>query len=184
MLPQDYITTCIEAVPIIRKGWRWLVERNMEVIITPHYEDLPAYSISPPLPSKHIVGGVHALLNLQLINHRTDRPERIIGCWAELRKKRAKLWKQTLSVIPVEVIGSAILGNEVPIRDLLLPAMSSPQNYVIRILGNLKGFEMPRESELVLVFRMVGPMRRYVRILTKVQHDPKQADYISGLAKQ
>ncbi len=33
---------------------------------------------------------------------------------------------------------------------------------------------MPRQLELVLVFKMVGPMRKYIHKLTDIRHNPKQ----------
>lgn len=56
--------------------------------------------------------------------------------------------------------------------------MDRQQTHVIQIGGDLEGFEMPRKPELVLVFKRVGPIRKYVRELTKIRHDPKQ---VSGI---
>jgi hypothetical protein len=151
---------------------RWLLERRMEVIIKPHFGESESYSVSAP--TRERPGSVAAWLDLQPINHRTDRPERIIGCWAELRKRRALFWRKTLATIPVIVLNSPTLKRDNPIEDILLPPMDRPQTHTVRIMGNLNGFQMPRKSELVLVFRMVGPIRKYVRKLISVRHDPKQ----------
>lgn len=172
----------LELVPLIRKLIRWLLERQMEVIISPHFEDSKPYSVLAPIGEGW--GGVAAWLDLQLINHRTDRPERIIGCWAELRKNRALFWRKTLAEIPIKVVASPTLKRDMPITDILLEPMCKPQTHVIKILGDLKGFQMPRKSELVIVFRMVGPMRKYVRRLTKVRHAPKQVSDIPDWGKQ
>ena len=143
----------------------------MEVVISPHFEDSETYSITGHLGERRL--GVAAWLDLRLINHRTDRPERVIGCWAELRRNRALFWKKTLAKIPITVVASPTLKRDMPINDILLPPMDKPQTHVIRILEDLQGFQMPRKSELVIVFRMIGPMRRYVRRLTKIKLEPK-----------
>ena len=162
----------MELVPLIRKFMRWLLERQMEVMISPHFEDSKPYSVSVIAGQRRV--GVAAWLDLQFINHRTDRPERIIGCWAELRQNRALFWKRTLGVVPVKVMISPTLKHDTPITDIVLAPMCKPQTHVIQILGDLKGFQMPRKSELVIVFRMVGPIRKCVRRLTTVRHNPKQ----------
>jgi len=147
----------------------------MEVSVNPHYEDMqPTYSVSAPAPSIGKSGGVFALLDLQLINHSTDRPERIIGCWAELRKRHLLLWRRTLAKIPIKTQSPTDYKLEYPVKDIYLEPMGKPQIHVINIIGSFQDFEMPRRAELVMVLKMVGPMRRYVHKLTDIRHDPKQ----------
>ena len=177
MAPQDIIWAFSDAIPLIRRGWRWLLERNMEVRVKAHFEDMgdPYGVIAPNLETGRL-GGVYALLDLRLVNHRTDRPERIIECWAELRKRRLFLWRRTLAKIPVLTYSPNSRNPlDSPIKDIYLEPMGKPKTHVISIAGNFQDIEMPRRSELVLVFRMVGPMRKYIYKLTDVRHNPKQA---------
>lgn len=143
----------------------------MEVVIKAHYEDMEPYSITAPSPEK--IGGVYALLDLRLINHRTDRPERIIGCWVELRRHHLLLWHRTLAKIPVLTNSPTDWELKYPIKDIHLEPMGKPQDYVINILGDLQGFAMPKRSELVLVFKMVGPVRKYICEVTDVLYNPQ-----------
>ena len=146
----------------------------MEVTVKAHFEDMAPYNISAPDLVTGKSGGVYALLDLCLINHRTDRPERIIECWAELRKRHLLFWRRTLAKIPIKTQSSTDYELEYPVKDIYLKPMGKPQTHVINIIGDLEAFKMPRRAELVMVFKMVGPMRKYIYKLTDVRHDPKQ----------
>ncbi len=174
MAPQDIIWAFFDAIPLIRRGWRWLLERHMEVTVKAHFEDMKPYNISAPDLVTGGRGGVYALLDLCLINHSPDRPQRIIGCWAELRKRHLLLWRRTLAKIPVLTRSPNSWQLESPIKDIYLELMGEPQTHVINIIGDLEGFKMPRWWELVLVLKMVGPIREYKRKLTDVRHEQKQ----------
>ena len=174
MLIKESIFAFLEVIPIIRKGLRWLLERNMEVTVKAHFEDMKPYNISAPDLATGKSGGVYALLDLCLINHRADRPERIIECWAELRKRRLLFWRRTLAKIPIKTQSSTDYKLEYPVKDIYLEPMGKPQTHVINIIGDLEGFKMPRRSELVIVFKMVGPMREYKYKVTDVVHNSKQ----------
>jgi hypothetical protein len=151
------------------------LERNLEVTIKEHFEDMSKpYNISAPDLATGRPGGVYSLLDLQLINHRVDRPERIIECWAELRRRHLLFWHTTLAKIPVLTSSSNNWQLETPIKDIYLEPMSKPQNYVINIIGDFNNVKIPRHFELVVVFRMVGPIRKYIHKLTNVRHDQKR----------
>jgi hypothetical protein len=179
------VKTTIEAIlnvlPLIRRIWHWLLERNLEVTTTPRYEDLPYY-VSAPDPIKGLSGYVTATINLTLINHRVDRPERIIECWGELRKRRWIFWNATLAKLSVETNADTDYQLKYPITNLLLEPMGAPHKRPIRLSGELSGFKMPRRSELVLVFKMVGTMRRKEHRLDTVTYNSKvpKADDING----
>ena len=154
----------------------------MEVTVKAYVEeDDKPYTVGAPDTVTGTPGLVSAILNLRLINHRSDRPERIIGCQAELKKRHLFFWRRTLAVIQVDTPSSTLLGVSVPINNIFLEPMGEPQTLVIHIHGPLENIKMPRRSELVLVFQMVGPMRKYTYKLTDVLHNPKQvADKIGS----
>lgn len=169
----EYIGVFFDATPIIRRLWRWLIERNMEVEIKPHFKDTKTYSIAAPYPAKNLAGGVHSYLDLTIINHNTQRPERIIECWGEIRKNRWLFWKRTLARVDVESV-----PDNKKISNVLLESLGEPKHLTICLSATLSGFKLPRKSELVLIFRMVGPIRKYIIKLTGIKHNQKQVSDI------
>jgi hypothetical protein len=176
---KSIIETIFGTLPLIRRIWHWLLERNMEVITEPRYEDI-GYYVSAPDPTKGLSGYVTAIINLTLINHRADRPERIIECWGELRKRRWVFWKTTLAKLSVTTNADIDYQLKYPIINLLLEPMGAPHKRPIQLSGKLSGFRMPRWSELVLIFKMVGTMRKKEHRLDTVTYNPKMA----GVNKQ
>ena len=169
----------LDMVPFVRRFWRWLWERQMEVTIEPRYPDLggPIHTVvTVPDGSTDFDGGWYeGLISLTLINNRTDRQERIIGIWPELRTRRLLFWKRTIAIgeahVPDPIAG---WPHGRPVTDLLLQPMSAPAMIVLNVGGSFKGIKLPKKSEIVLVFKMVGPMRRMTRKLTEVRHRPKR----------
>jgi hypothetical protein len=176
---KSIIETIFGTLPLIRRIWRWLLERNMEIIAKPRYDDI-GYSIYAPDLTKGLSGHVSAIIDLTLINHRTDRQERIIGCWGELRKRRWLFWRTTLAKISVDTNSADDWHLKYPITNLVLDPMGQPYQCSAQLSGELSGFKMPRWSELVLVFKMVGPMRRKEHRLDTVTYNLKMA----GVNKQ
>jgi len=156
----------------------------MEVSVKPHYEDLGnPYSIRPSYPKYDIEGCVNSLyLDMEITNHSTNMPQRIIGCHAELRKRRVLFWKRTLITIPVTRQSPNKYDDFVPINDIFLEPMGKPNRCLIQIDGEFPELRLPHKSELVLVFKMVGPMRSYVYKLEDVIHDHKK--WIAELDKE
>ena len=168
------ILSLLYTIPLIRRLWRWLLERHMEIEVKDHKPVIgKTYVVQPP----HFVDGVqigtvYALVDLYLTNHHPDRTERVVGCWAELRTRRWLLWKRTLATIDVGVPDPGDPARHTPITDILIRPVSAPRKVTIQILGNIRDFTMPRRSELVLILKMVGPIRRLEHQLTRVTHDP------------
>ena len=138
----------------------------MEVNVSPRWEDMKPISVTPPgLPGS----GISAYLTLKLINHRTDRLERIIGSWIELRQRHMILWNRTLAKVPFAVESQSD-STPKPITDINLPQMGAPQTYLVEAAEGFGDFKMPKKSELVIVFKMVGPMRKYIKRIAKVKY--------------
>jgi len=138
----------------------------MEVNVKDHFNSDDPYWVSRHDFETNSTDYVQAYLDLQLINHRTDRPERIIECWAELRKNYFLFWNKTLAQIPVTIPSGHSYKDE-PITDILLEPLGKPKELVIRIGGTCKAI-LPKKSQLVSVFKMLGPIRRYVKKLDDV----------------
>ena len=89
----------LELLPFINKLIRRMLERGMEVEVSSHFKDMPQPNVLAPIPAEGLAGHVHGFLDVRLTNHRTNRPERIVGCWAELRKRHLFFWKHTINFV-------------------------------------------------------------------------------------
>ena len=164
----------LDATPIARTGWRWLLERQMEIGILPakwmagRDEKISlAIGIEPdatgrPAPHPYI----HALFGLQLINHRTDRKERVLAVDLAFKRHRAWLWRKTFLAIPVCYRESG--GDLRPIENVELEPQSAPVELQCRVEhavsdGSVRVDMFPNRFEIWLVLRMVGPLRRTER---------------------
>ena len=102
---------------------------------------------------------------LRLINHRTDRKERIIGVWLAIKKRHWLLWHKTIARVPVcQRLRSP--GEPPPIRNVVLEPLSAPTEIQCRtydILSDDVPERVPPKSELWLILDMVGPVRRVER---------------------
>ena len=165
MTPHDWVWLFLEGTPILRRFWRWILCRKMEVIVTPYDftgGDEATYSVAVNPQWVR----VWALLNLRIINH-SDKPERILGCSVHLRKRHLFLWQRTLGEVNVQK-----RLDDSPLDNLLLEPCTS-HDEVIRIDGGFRHTGFPRHSELILVFKMVGQMRKYELKLEDIIHNPK-----------
>ena len=99
---------------------------------------------------------IGAVFNLKLINHRTDRSERIVGCSLDLKKRYWLLWNKTIISIPVPGFSN-----------LELSPLSAPVYIEVKVYRTFHVQQIPHRAKLVLKFKMVGPMRKYERVLKK-----------------
>ncbi len=164
MFVVEVTSTILQGVPLARTIARSIRERGLEVKV----EAGSDYVIQYGDPTSKWPPAIYADLRITLTNHRTDRPERIIGCHLELKRKVLFLWSRTiLSVLLRNRVGNADKF------DIELPAMSSPTSIEVVAFGpGLASKESaPKYSDLMLVLQLVGPIRRMERRLTKVTHD-------------
>ena len=98
----------LKSIPLLRRGWRWLWERRIEIEI-----DSPG-SANPASPARGLRRDddgpilivavapenphIFAWFDLVLVNHRTNRKERILGIELHLKKRHRLFWKKTLAV--------------------------------------------------------------------------------------
>ncbi len=116
-------------------------------------------AIEPPLPDEGpgMRPWVYMRFTLRLVNHRTDRKERVIGGSVALKRRRLLLWRKTLQEVP-------LLIDEVAITDIELPPMSSAIEVDCHASGNVNDSEAwPSRIEAWIVLDMVGPIRRFER---------------------
>lgn len=166
----EIIGTFFDGVPVLRTIWRKMWERGMEVSIEP----LSPYVIQWGT----LVPAIYARMRLTFTNHRSDRPERIINCRVELKKRHLLLWKRTLLSIPVHLLASspADVGPEREltkdsILDLKIEPVSPPVSIDIFANGPSLTNGLPKWSELVLILDIVGPIRRMERTIQRVRRD-------------
>jgi len=169
MAVAQIVDVLLEATPILRGLWRRLLERGIEVTVLPpldpggkEREAEPVIEVDrDPLPA--VGRTIYADFALRLINHRTDRKERVRAGRLEIKKPRLFLWRQTVWQAPISGRRppSAQPPGQ-PMANLVLKPMSAPVEVECRVLGKLDE-PLPKRSELWLVLEMIGPIRRVQR---------------------
>ena len=164
----EAIGLALSYLPVI--GWlgRKILERDMDVQMVDH--PVGSTKIDKFIQVGYDEGNrrlsVSTFFGLRLVNHRTDRIERVIGCSLELRYRRWLVRKRTLRTIPVRVGHDDRDWQEVE-----LPKQSSPTTIPLK---SIEWFEdappPPRRYKLVLVLDMVGPVRRVERTMEKFKY--------------
>ncbi len=93
----------LNGLPLVRCLWRWLWERRLEIEFHSPISHLPSFGPNEddtPILTVHIRPAnphIHAWLNLTVVNHRTDRPERIQSVELHLKKRRLWFWRETIA---------------------------------------------------------------------------------------
>ena len=164
----DIIGIALTFIPIINKLGERLLERNMEITILAlkaasqgqmHRE--PAIEVKSSIKSGQPYITIGAVCKLVLINHRTDRSERIVGCTLDLKKGYWLLWNKIILSVPVYGNGNI----DKPLNNLELKPLSAPIDIEVKVYQTLPIQKIPHRVKLVLKFRMVGPMRRKEKLL-------------------
>jgi len=170
----EWIGVALRALPLIGKAGSWLLERGMEVTIHPHthpasgvpMKDAPTFilAIEPPTDpaTVRLNPYSYSVFRLRLVNHRTDRQERVIAARIALKCRRWMFWRRTLFTLPVNDAGRS--GSK-PVT-ALLSAMSAPVEIECKAFAditNLPEWGDVRRVEEWLVLDMVGPIRRIER---------------------
>ena len=156
-----FIGAVFDAVPLLRWAWRSLLERQMEVQIQLTSEEYDVQYGENAI--------IFATIRLRLVNHRTDRKERITGACAALKTRFLWFWRRTIVTVPV----TARVGPS--LEDLLLEPQCSPVQLEAWIDGPTGNAKLERTMELWLVLDMVGPIRKLERKLTTVKHQPSSS---------
>ena len=182
----EAIGAFLDGFPLIRGIWRRLRERQMEVEFHSPNSELPSFNPRVENDDPIVSVGVHpanphiyAWLNLAIVNHRTDRPERVQSIELHLKKRRLWFWRSTIATADVlehSYSAGARDFQTVPLRDWLIDPLSARQTKGIMAEGKIPIHpkSLPRRMWLVLHFRMVGPMRHMTRELKDISHDPKR----------
>ena len=163
----------LDGIPFVHTVWRWLLERQLEVDLREFEwrggdkEKLNfTVTIEPNEPGA-VPWRPHFYIRfaLRMVNHRTDRLERVIGARFVIKKRRLYFWRKDVAEIAVLQVGAGQLHGP-PITDLMIEAMSAPVE--IRCVADEALDEdisdrIPTLSEIWLVLDMVGPIRRWER---------------------
>lgn len=182
---KEVMWLCLDASPLIRRVWRWLLERGMEISIQhPHSHPLGKSPFSnwkdgEPLYTVYVGENPYIYLwgDIVLTNHRNDRKERITGCSLHLKKRHRLFWDKTIT--SAEVKESIPHGRSVPqykpINDIELLPMSAPLVLTVKAEAPIQVpvKTLPKKMKLVLEFRMVGPIRRMRYTFLSISHNPK-----------
>ena len=172
----------LNGLPLVRCLWRWLWERQMEIGFHSPISHLPSFGPDEddtPILTVHVHAAnphIHTWMNLTVVNHRTDRPERIQSIELHLKKRRLWLWRETIAqtVASEHTHTASGFPQDVPFTDWLIEPMSARQTRSIWADGPIPihPHALPPWMELVLHFKMVGPMRHMTRTLRVYKHDP------------
>jgi hypothetical protein len=183
----DCIDTTCNAVPILRGLWCWFWEHDMEVEFrepnSKIVRGIRGTNIpdgARPLHTIHVGENPHIYmwLDMELTNHRTNRPEVIKSCDLHLKARHWRLWKKTIARAPVllENPNHSLYSfqNGLAWKPLRIEPQSLPVILTVEAEGPIEYpiKELPRNLELVLEFGMVGPHRRVRKLLGKYSHDP------------
>ncbi|MEX0800725.1 MAG: hypothetical protein WD379_05875 [Dehalococcoidia bacterium] len=162
-----------DGVPLLRRAWRWLLERQMEVaLLAPMWRSgrdpdmtLQVAIEAPADDQIEMRASIFAHFAMRLVNHRPDRKERIVGAKLALKKHWIILWRRTLVEIPVHQRGQGQLLGPI-ISDIELEPISSPveiQCVAQETLDQSLRERLPKRFEMWLVLDMVGPIRKLQR---------------------
>ena len=179
MDPWSFILTCIETIPYVGKAFRRCLERDMQVEIAGWFPDMEPI-LTASILYKDSEGrlwiidnpNIYGQFKLVVVNHRTDRPERILDAWLLLEKKRFLFWRRVMARAVVKVHG--VHGEDQPFENILLEPQSGRQEYVLVADGPITHpiDAFPRRSQLVLQLNLSGPLRRIRRTVVKsLMHD-------------
>ena len=162
------------AVPPLRAIWRRVMEGHLEVDVLPTPPDTePSFTVSgggrdvPPTWGL-VPAGLYATFRLRLLSHRTDRPERVIGCSLAVKRRRLRFWRQTLLEVPM------VRRSDYGAVNVRLDPLSGPTeiDLVVQDESPDSSLIIPAEqlngTEIVLVLAMVGPIRKLERKLRDV----------------
>ncbi len=131
MVPAYLLPSVIDTIPAVRWAWRKSLERRMEVVIgdpkgvdgKPE-EATFAFAIDAPY-LRDFTPFVSARFVLKLINHRTDRKERVMGVRLALKRRHFVLWRRMLLHVPVQRTEPNTL-NGTPLEDIPLRRLAPP----------------------------------------------------------
>ena len=106
-------------------------------------------------------------IGLRMVNHRTDRPEHIVGCSVELKRRYLLLWHKTIVNIPVRVN-----HDKTPWKEVFLEPMSRSHTVALNALSAFTNIELPKRSDLFIVLDLVGPIKKMERLLQHIERGP------------
>jgi hypothetical protein len=161
----------MDCFPLFRHIWRWLWERQMDMSFhspTANFgppDDGPIISLFPK--------EFGVWMGVKMVNNRTDRRERIIGASVHLKQRFLWFWRKTLIEVPLR--HSDPSNPAAPENSLKLVSNIELEPISERVWVVLEGsapFNIPQQMwpnylEVVIEFSMVGPMRKYGRVLKR-----------------
>jgi len=158
-----------DATPAVRTLWRWALERDMDLTIT---KKSSRYFVMyrDPQQEAHAPGQMWGLLTVRFVNHSRSHKERIIGAYVALKRPFLYFWRKTLTTVPVYWHTPS---TRAPFT-LDLEPMAGPIVADLEMGGDTGDPKLYPKMELVLVFEMVGPIRRMQIPLEPVTHNQEK----------
>jgi hypothetical protein len=174
-----------DSMPLVRRFWRWILERNMEIEIKRPHSEVPEDTLLAQVstqPFKRVIvdpDNPHIWMwaDLILTNHRSDRREVITQATLHLKKRRFFFWHRTIAQAPVRIHEQPILlASKGPLlKNIVLEPMSLPRVITVNAQGPIQVpiEDLPKTMWLYLELKLVGPIRRMNRLIDTVHHNPK-----------
>jgi len=137
----------------------------MDISVLPLPLPRPIYLSHEPGSDRGDRNAVFVLVDiyLRLINHNTERKERILGCGISVHGKRQRLVED----VPAQMFDAE--GNN-RVHEILLDPLDSPRTN--RVVASIPAWMLSYMDTMTLYlnFEMVGPIRNIKKKLTTVQY--------------
>lgn len=145
----------------------------MQVTVSRHI-DFPDFTVTYKNPDPQGFSWrpmIWGIVQVRLINHRTDRKERIIGAQVALKRRHWWLWRKTIAVAPGRYRGGA--KHRQPVSDIELEPQSAPVEFELEFEQSFED-DPPytKKMDLVLELDTVGPLRIVRRKIGQITHSP------------
>lgn len=157
------ISFSLEGLPLLRTLWRWMMERGFEIQINPQGQ----YELRDP--NEEVPSWMYGRMNLVLINHRTDRLERVIGAQVLLKRRAFWLWHRTIISTPLRLV---VGTSRRAITNIEMKAVSEPYAAEVSFEDSPDAEQFGRRMDVILELQMVGPIRRIERRLASFTNKP------------
>jgi hypothetical protein len=172
------ISQIAQSIPLVNNLWQRFMERQLEVTVKgPTFSQTGLPAREPAFVVQ--VGqfkSLNILCDLVLTNHRTSRKERIISAEVHMKKRHWLFWKKTIFHVPLDRYACE-RRDPYPFNNVELEPMSAPIAITVTVSAALPENvvrDLPRRFDLVVEFKLVGPIQKTERIIHSMKHDARK----------
>jgi hypothetical protein len=171
----------LDAVPIVRRLWRWIWEHNMELELREPHSQIVRGDTGLNIPDGTspiftVNTGekpyVYMWCDLVITNHNKDRPEVITNCKLHLKMRHRLLWEKTIASAPVliDTDNRGVRSKQKAWKPVRVRRFSLPKTIPVMAQGDITYpiEKLPRKMRLVLEFHTVGLHRRIKKAVCSI----------------